>query len=268
MKAQISQASQVGQGYLETIYDFYSPQLNNTRSLVIYLPPSYHSKPSARYPVLYMQDGQNLFDPVTSYAGEWEVDKTCDRLIKQGKMREIIVVGVYNTGSQRLYEYTHSSNPKFGGGGANHYVEFVVVTVKPFIDHHYRTLPDRAHTGILGSSLGGLVALYCGLRRPDVFQMAGSMSGSFWWNGGDLAKMVRQRGRHYPLRIYLDAGTRRDGLKFTRAMRDALISIGFKEKRDLLFYSAKGHTHNEASWRVRLHRPLTFFFPPVFISSS
>ncbi|MCS6884745.1 MAG: alpha/beta hydrolase-fold protein [Acidobacteriota bacterium] len=259
MKIELERSTK--QGFLETIFDFYSPQFNNTRSMVIYLPPSYHTFPERRYPVLYMQDGQNLFDPATSYAGEWQVDRICDRLISEKKMREIIVVGIYNTGTKRLYEYTYSSNPKLGGGGANKYLNFVVNTVKPFIDHHYRTLRDRINTGILGSSLGGLVALYCGLRCPEVFYNVGAMSGSFWWNGGELAKLVRERGRHYPIKIYLDAGTRQDGLKFTREMRNALLAIGFRQNRDLMFYCAKGHTHNEASWRARLHRPLTFFFP-------
>src|SRR5439155_250061 len=122
-------------------------QLGNSRSLLVYLPPSYYENYLKRYPVLYMQDGQNIFDASTSFGGvEWGVDETADQLIRNGQMDEVIIVGLYNTGANRLYEYTPCCDPTYGGGGADNYENFMINTVKPFIDRGFRTIPKREDT--------------------------------------------------------------------------------------------------------------------------
>lgn len=148
------------QGRTVTLTGFYSPQLNNRRDITLYLPPSYGENPAKRYPVLYMHDGQNLFDARTAFGGvEWQVDETLDRLIGQGTVRETIVVGINNT-ADRISEYTPTTDPQYGGGNANTYLDFVQQTLKPYIDTHYRAFSGAPDTLMTGSSLGGLLSCY------------------------------------------------------------------------------------------------------------
>jgi predicted alpha/beta superfamily hydrolase len=152
------------------------PQLGRTRRIWLYLPPGYATS-TRRYRVLYLQDGQNVFDAATSFAGEWGVDETLDQLHARGDPGAI-VVAVDNGGSHRLDEYNPWPNPnrQLGGGEGDAYVEFLVHTLKPYIDEHYRTRPDGRNTGIMGSSAGGLIALYAALKYPKVFGRAGVFS--------------------------------------------------------------------------------------------
>ncbi|MFN2396927.1 MAG: alpha/beta hydrolase-fold protein, partial [Bacteroidales bacterium] len=138
---------------------FYMPQLDRNRRIWIYLPPDY-DQTQKNYPVIYMHDGQNLFDVETSFMGEWEVDETLNDLAARG-YNVPIVVGIDNGGNHRANEYLpyFFSNLNAGGEG-DEYMEFIVETLKPFIDNEYRTLPDRENTGIIGSSLGGVISLY------------------------------------------------------------------------------------------------------------
>jgi predicted alpha/beta superfamily hydrolase len=245
-------------GKVTIVKDFASPQLGNQRSLRIYLPPSYGENPAKRYPVLYMQDGQNLFDAKTAAFGvEWRVDETVNRLVATGVMDEVIVVGIDNT-PDRIPEYTPCCDAKYGGGKIGAYDSFVTATLKPWIDRTYRTLPGKDNTAILGSSLGGLAAVLIAQRHPDTFGKAGAMSGSFWWNDGALSTKPADR---VPVKFYLDTGTRDDGTQDTVKLRDAMVSKGYKEGTDLLFYTAEGARHNEKSWAERVDRPLTWFFP-------
>jgi len=245
-------------GKVSVIKDVESPQLKNRRALRIYLPASYEENQAKRYPVLYMQDGQNLFDARTAAFGvEWRVDETVNRLVATGAMDEAIVVGIDST-AERIPEYTPCCDPKYGGGKIDAYDNFVVTTVKPFIDRTYRTLPGKDSTAILGSSLGGLAAYEIAVRHPNVFSKAGAMSGSFWWNEG--MAISKATGR-LPVRFYLDAGTRDDGAQDTLKMRDALLARGYREGEDLMFYNAQGARHNEAAWGERLDKPLVWFFP-------
>ncbi|UUZ57297.1 hypothetical protein LP419_27405 [Massilia sp. H-1] len=162
--------------------DFASPQLGNSRQLRIYLPPSYDENPAKRYPVLYMHDGQNLFDAKTAaYGAEWGIDETANHLIASGVMDEVIVVGIDNT-PDRFKEYTPCCDPKHGGGKIDAYQAFITDTVKPYIDKTLRTLPGRENTAIMGSSLGGIASVVIAQKRPDVFSKAGGVSSSFWWN--------------------------------------------------------------------------------------
>ena len=159
---------------------FPMPQLNRTRTIRICLPPGYDTS-QASYPVLYMHDGQNLFDQATAFAGEWEVDESVNALAAQGWQRAI-VVGIDNGGSQRIEEYTPWKHPSYGGGRGEDYTDFLVNTLKPYIDSAYRTIPDAQHTAIGGSSLGGLISLYAAVEFPQVFSKALVFSPSLWFS--------------------------------------------------------------------------------------
>ena len=244
-------------GTLQLVEKFKSPQLGNERTLRIYLPPSYGSDTKRRYPVLYMHDGQNLFDPkTTSYGTEWNIDEVADRLVRQGEMEEVIVVGIDNT-SDRIAEYTPCCDPKHGGGKLNAYADFVAKTVKPWIDQQYRTKPGRRHTAVMGSSLGGLASIGIAQRHPQLFSMAGGVSSSFWWDSQDALKHPPKK---LPVKFYIDAGTVYDGLEDSQAFRQALLKNGYREGRDLLFVADEGGRHNEQSWAGRVHVPLAWFF--------
>ena len=249
-------------GTVEIAPEIASPQLGNRRHLRIYYPPSYRENQAKRYPVLYMHDGQNLFDAHTaSYGVAWEMAATVDQLIAAGTMAEIIIVGIDNTPA-RLDEYTPCCDPRHGGGKLPAYAAFVADTVKPLIDATLRTLPGRAHTALMGSSLGGLASFDIVRHRPAQFSMAASLSGSFWWAGQVMIKDPPGPARaSLPLRFYLDAGTVDDGLAETEAMREAMLAQGYVIGRDLLFYVAPGARHNEASWAARVARPLAWLFP-------
>ncbi|WP_371866799.1 alpha/beta hydrolase-fold protein [Duganella fentianensis] len=235
-----------------------SPQLGNQRQLRIYLPPGYERDTAQRYPVLYMHDGQNLFDPASAaYGAAWEIAGVMDRLIANGEVAPVIIVGIDNN-ADRIAEYTPCCDARHGGGKLDAYLTFVADMVKPWVDAHLRTRPEREHTAIMGSSLGGIASVYMAQHRPDVFSMAASLSGSFWWNQQAL---VRQPPAHLPVRFYLDAGTSSDGLEDTEKMRDALLAQGYRAHTELEFYAAEAAIHNERSWAARVERPLRWLYP-------
>ena len=244
-------------GTLQLVEKFKSPQLGNERTLRIYLPPSYGSDTRRRYPVLYMHDGQNLFDAKTaSYGTEWNIDEVADRLVRQGDMEEVIVVGIDNT-TDRIAEYTPCCDPKHGGGKLNAYADFVAKTVKPWVDKQYRTKPGRQHTAVMGSSLGGLASIGIAQRYPQTFSMAGGVSSSFWWNNQEA---VKHPPKKMPVRFYIDVGTVYDGQEDSEAFRQALVKNDYREGRDLLFLTDEGGRHNEQSWAGRVHVALAWFF--------
>lgn len=246
-------------GTLRIVDNFASPQLGNQRSLRIYLPPSYALDRQRRYPVLYMHDGQNLFEAATtSYGTAWDVGQTADRLVARGEMQEVIIVGIDNT-ADRIPEYTPCCDPKYGGGKLEAYQSFIIDTVKPWVDRELRTLPGREHTAIMGSSLGGLASVYIAQHHPEVFSRAGGVSSSFWWNGQQLVQQAPSPSSK--VKYYIDAGTEGDGLEVTTQMRDAMLARGFKEGEDLYFHAAPGGVHNESSWAARVDLPLKWFFP-------
>ncbi len=249
----------------------FSPQLHNVRDVVVYLPPSYaHS--DKRYPVLYMHDGQNLFDSATSFAGEWNVDETLEELARQEGL-ETIVVGIHNMGASRSDEYSPFVDRSHGGGQGNQYVTFVANTLKPLIDNHFRTLPQRRQTGIMGSSMGGLISLYAFFRREEIFGFAGVMSPSLWFAKGSIYSYVEDAS-YLPGRIYLDAGTRelggsgvhlvkrvqsRNYYAGVRRLKRMLINKGYRPVRDIRYVEEKWATHSEAAWARRLPDALRFF---------
>jgi predicted alpha/beta superfamily hydrolase len=245
-------------GKISIVDKFASPELGNSRKLRIYLPPSYEENKSKRYPVLYMHDGQNLFDARTaSFGVEWGIDETMNRLVATGVIDEAIVVGIDNT-PDRIPEYTPCCDPKHGGGRIDTYERFIVETLKPHIDKTLRTLPGKDNTAIMGSSLGGLASLYIAQRHPQVFSKAGGVSSSFWWN---KREMISKPPARVAVKFYIDAGSKDDGLEETRMMRDAMLKQGYRIDEDLRFYAADGGSHNEKSWAARVDRPLSWFFP-------
>ena len=215
--------------------------------------------------MLYLQDGQNLFDGSTSFIPgmDWHVKDTADQLIAQGAIRPLIIVGIYNTGKGRLGEYTPSHDKKMGGGKADRYGQMLLEEIKPFVESQYRTLSGPANTGLGGSSLGGLLAIYLGLRFPQVFGKLAVLSPSVWWNRGwilNFASRVALPGRP---RIWLDVGTKEGGrsAENVRRLCGVLVEKGWREGRDLRFEVISGAEHNETAWAQRVGPFLRFLFP-------
>lgn len=238
-----------------------SPQLRNYRDLIVALPPSYPGS-TARYPVVYMQDGQNLFDPATSYAGAWHLRDTLGDLATRGV--EAIVVGIPNAGNQRLYEYSPFRDPVRGGGGGDRYLAFVVETVKPLIDAAFRTRPDRASTIVAGSSMGGLISAYALYRLPDVVGAAGAHSPSIWFAERRLLDYLGDRADLGTGRIYFDIGLHEPegAIADVRALRDLLLAAGRVEGRDFRYVEDEGGLHDETAWGRRVGISLPFLVGP------
>lgn len=236
-------------GEVRVLPQFPSPPLQNQRDLFVLLPPSYHIS-DRRYPVIYMHDGQNLFDRGIGFGGsEWEVDETMQRLAAE--QIEAIVVGIANT-DKRTQEY--NPFPHFWNGVGDAYLAFLIDHVKPLIDRDFRTLPERQHTGTMGSSMGGLISLYAFFQRPDVFGFAGVMSPAFWIAGGAIYTYVEQ----HPFvegKIYLDNGTREQS---ARRMKQILVHKGYQPEKHLRYVVETDGEHNEAAWARRLPDALRF----------
>jgi predicted alpha/beta superfamily hydrolase len=229
--------------------------LNHARDIIVWLPPSYEKNVTKRYPVLYMHDGQNLFDPSTAFTGyDWRVDEIADSLIRMKLIDEVIVVGLYNT-PDRLAEYSDSPL-----GEA--YLNFVVTVVKPMIDSAYKTKSDRKHTAVMGSSMGGLSSLIFAWKRPDVFGIVGALSTSFWYDDETTLKKIRDYAGHKKeLRIYLDCGGReKELIGGYRRMVEILKKKGFKKGKDLEYHIDSKGVHSEHSWSKRVWKPLVFMF--------
>lgn len=243
-------------GTVKKMEQLHSPQRDNHRDLFVYLPPSYSSG-TQRYPVVYMHDGQNLFDRATSFADEWHVDATMEAASETGL--EAIVVGIPNMGEERCNEYSPFTDVKHGGGCGDAYLDFVVQTLKPLIDRDFRTRPEREHTGIAGSSMGGLISLYAYFRHPEVFGFAGIMSPALWFAERAIFPYL-EAVPHVPGRLYLDVGTREgEGeLSDVRRLRQLLVTKGYRLGRDLLYVEEPGGRHTEAAWARRLRKELQF----------
>jgi predicted alpha/beta superfamily hydrolase len=215
--------------------------------------------------VLYMQDGQNLFDPETSFikGNYWHMGETADALIEAGAIEALIIVGIYNTGDKRIDEYTPVEDKRLGGGHADAYGRMLVEELKPFIDAQYRTLPGPENCGMGGSSLGGLVTLYLGLRYPSVFSRLAVVSPSVWWRNREILKTVAALPQRPELRIWLDIGTREStrALPDARALRDGLITKGWQLGENLTYYEAENAEHTESAWAERVDPMLKFLFP-------
>lgn len=237
---------------------FVIPGLDRERIVRIYLPPGYEES-RRHYPVLYMHDGQNLFDDATAYAGEWGVDETLNALAKARALR-VIVVGIDNGGADRIHELNAWDNPEYGKGEGEQYMAFVVSVLKPWVDQHYRTRPDRRHTAIMGSSMGGLISSYALSRYPEVFGAAGVFSPAYW-----LAPQVFDYAAAHPPpsdeRVYLYAGGSENETMVpgTERMAAVLRRAGLPA-RNLEVRIVPVGRHNEAAWRAEFPRAVAWLF--------
>ncbi|MCO4293914.1 alpha/beta hydrolase-fold protein [Solitalea sp. MAHUQ-68] len=243
---------------------FYIPQLETHRRVWIYLPKSYFDKSTKKkhYPVLYMHDGQNLFDDFYAPYGEWNVDETLDSLDK-----EIIVVGIDHGGNERLNDYSPYQNLKYGGGKGNKYLEFIVNTLRPYINCHYRTLKDVENTGIMGSSMGGLISFYGGLKYDKVFGKIGVFSPSFWFHPilyDYTNKWKPERKTH----MYILAGEKEsDSLVYeVKKMESILRKKGLSEDQLKVVFKPDGR-HAEWFWRREFPDAINWLFPEPANSS-
>jgi len=246
---------------------FKSNYLPNDRDVIVYVPPGYDEEPQRTYPVLYLHDGQNLFDGETSYVKgrTWMVMEHADGAIKAGEVEPLIIVGIYNTGDRRLAEYTHEYNWQMGGGEANRYGDLLTQELMPWIAEQYRVRHERESTGMGGSSLGALVSLYLGLRYPQIFGRLALLSPSVWWNHKSILGYLNE---HSPQvwerpRIWLDVGDHEG----QRTLRDVehlarrLKANGWQPGDTMHFEKVHEGTHDEASWAGRVRPMLRFLFP-------
>lgn len=276
---------------LRTIHNFDSAYLDPERDIAIWLPVAYGTDPARRFPVLYMHDGQNLFDPHTSYVPgcTWRAHATADRVVREQIAEPVILVGINNTGHSRMAEYTPTRDWRHGGGQGPLYARLLVDELKPLIDTNLRTLTGPADTGLAGSSLGGLISLAIGLDYPQIFGRLGVLSPSVWWDRREILNRIGPEDstrprilppfrRHAPgvsrepvftperprPRIWLDMGMS-EGLRHLRdtdLLHQRLVTRGWQDGVDLEYLRVPGGLHNEEAWARRFDRVLCWLFPP------
>jgi predicted alpha/beta superfamily hydrolase len=238
----------------------------------VYLPPGYRRFSRKTYPVLYLHDGQNVFDAATAFAGvEWGVDETAERLIRKKVIEPLIIVAIANTGEDRVHEYAptrgvidaRAKRKKRSRGLARQYGRFLMDELKPYIDRKYRTKREREFTGLGGSSLGGLVTLAIGILYPQAFSRLIVMSPSIWWDDFAICRLVDSIEQKPPLKIWLDTGTAEPGWKQARELCNRLIKKDWRLFDDLGYLEAEGAAHSEAAWAARVEPALRFLFPPT-----
>jgi len=252
---------------------FYIPQLNRNRRIWLYLPPDYQTTVK-KYPVLYMQDGQNLFDKNTAAFGEWKVDESLNDLHAQGDWG-CIVVGIDNGGQYRLDEYSPWVNPQYGGGQGDEYVEFIVNTLKPYIDANFRTLPGRQTTGIAGSSMGSLISMYAFAERQDIFAKAGIFSPAFWFADNAPANHVATHPKQGNARVYFLAGADEEAngnqsnyvVEDMQAVSNAMTTAGFSADEKSFNVKADGQ-HSEWFWAREFPDAYQWLFADFTTSSD
>jgi predicted alpha/beta superfamily hydrolase len=246
-------------GEYQDFIAFPSTVLNNVRHITVLLPPSYNSSPGRKYPVLYAQDGQNLFDERGSFIGkEWRVDETLTAMYAAKRVPEIIVVGIANT-KDRMTEY-------MPGDSGDKYIKFLATELKPFIDNRFRTKRGPSDTALMGSSMGALISLWGTIARPDVFGQAGALSPSLQFAEPIRTRMEDTRPSH--IRWYVDIGTKEApgayGAKLVDAFNDAVAALkmgGYSEGADFEAVVVPDAEHNEPAWAARLDKVLEFLFP-------
>jgi predicted alpha/beta superfamily hydrolase len=246
--------SQVRAGSHHIVTDIPGPTPGDFRTLVVHLPGDY-AQSGRRYPVIYMQDGQNLFDDGTSYAGSWRLS---EELVSSSRLgADAIIVGVYHASQHRISEYSPFVDEKVGGGEAETYVAWLSDVLVPIINTRYRTLTAREQTGIAGSSMGGLLSLYAVFARSDVFGFAAVMSPSLWFAHGAIFDWVRARS-FVDARLYLDVGAREGERTLSNAqrLRDLLIAKGFQPGERLRYVEDAIGVHHESAWGRRFRKAL------------
>ena len=223
----------------------------------VFYPPGYKENPLRRYPVLYMQDGQNLFFPDEAFGQQhWRIAETLARLDAMNAIAQVIVVGIYP--NAREIDYTQPGYESYG--------RFLIQRLKPFIDEHYRTLPAASTTGVMGASLGGVVSLYLAWNHPEVFGAAACLSSTFGWRDNLVQRIASEPRR--AVRIYLDSGWPNDNYEATRHMHSLLSSRGYRDGVDLHYYSFPEAAHSELHWAMRAHLPFQLMYRPESISCT
>jgi predicted alpha/beta superfamily hydrolase len=251
---------------------FPSRILGNRRDVLVYLPRGYRRFSRRRYPVLYLHDGQNVFDAATSFSGvEWGVDETAERLIQKKLIEPLIIVAVANMGEDRVHEYAptpgvievKARRKKRSRGLARLYGQFLMHELKPYVDRKYRTKPGGEFTGLGGSSLGGLVTLAIGILYPHAFSRLIVMSPSIWWDDFAIYRLVDSIEQKLPLKIWLDTGTAEPGWERARDLRNRLVEKGWRLRSDLQYMEAEDADHSETAWARRVEPALRFLYPPT-----
>jgi predicted alpha/beta superfamily hydrolase len=243
---------------------FHSNALGNDRTVWAYLPPTYLENSRATFPVVYMHDGQNLFDPALAFGGnEWHVDETMDAAAEDGSIAEAVVIAPENTAA-RIDEYTPTyDSTEMAGGRGDLYLQMLVSELRPVVESMLRVRRGPASTGILGSSLGGLISAYAGLRHAETFGLIGAMSPSTWWDNNVIITDVMMSAGASPraLRVYLDSGDSgpsNDDVTQTTMLTQAYVGVGYAEGTDLLHVVQMGGQHSEIYWSQRLPGALHF----------
>jgi len=246
---------------------FQSRYLPDARNLVVYLPPGYDENPDRRFPVLYMHDGQNLFDGNTSFlpGRTWQMREQADAAIAAGEVEPLVIVGIYNTGDRRIAEYTPDRDWQLGGGEAASYGLLLTRELMPWIAARYRVRTEREATGLGGSSLGGLVTLYLALRHPHCFGRLAVLSPSVWWNHKSILGYLNEYAPQIweKPRLWLDVGDAegRRTLQNAEQLDRRLMANGWQPGETLRFERIHGGTHDETSWATRVRPMLRFLFP-------
>jgi predicted alpha/beta superfamily hydrolase len=234
-----------------------APQLNSERKIWVYLPIEYKTNSSKKYPVIYMHDGQNLFDQKISYAGEWNIDETLDSIRGQ-----VIIVGIENGGEKRIDELTPFKNEKYGGGKAESYLDFIVSTLKPKIDATYRTKTNAHNTCIIGSSLGGLVSFYAALKYPAIFGKVACFSPSFWFGRNEMNELL-EKTKEFKTKVYFLSGDNEGDDDVIRDMEAIEYWVNTKRcecKKLNKKVIVKGGQHNEKLWRESFKKAYLWLF--------
>lgn len=252
-------------GRLEHIADFESKIVGNRRTITVYLPAGYDERDDRRYPVLYMHDGQNLFESSRAFipGQHWRLAEAADEAIGRRAAEPLIIVGIDNAGAARIDEYTPTTDPKKKGGGrAADHARMLIEELKPAIDARYRTLSDRDRTAIGGSSLGGLDTLYLLLRHPEVFGRGAVMSPSVWWHDRVILEDVRAFAFEPRPRVWLDIGGREgaEAMQDARTLREVMAARGWNDS-NFAFHEDRRGDHSERAWAARARPMLEFLFP-------
>lgn len=263
--AERSPGSNSLQSRLHKHTQFASRLIDDKHDFIVYVPQAFNHHPNRFFPVLYLHDGQNLFDPETSFikGNYWRVGETADAMIEAGEVEPLVIVGIYNTGKKRIDEYTPVEDARLGGGHADAYGQMMVEELRPLVAHQYRTLAGPENRGMGGSSLGGLVSLYLGMQYPDVFGKLAILSPSVWWHNRAILRTVEQLRQKTGQPIWLDIGTKegKRALTDVRALKRLLIKKGWRAGKDLEYREIDGGKHTESAWAERVGPMLKFLFP-------
>lgn len=245
------------------IADFHSTTLSNDRAIWAYLPPSYAENTVARFPVIYMHDGDKLFDPQPRLGTNgWRVDATLDAAAEDGSIAEVIVIGISVTDANRDYELTPTFDSSRGdGGGGGLYLKMIALELKPQIDKLLRTKPERSNTAVVGSSFGGLISAYAGAHQGETFGLVGALSPSTWWDDRMLINEVAKSASPRPERVYVDNGGVADGKADTDDLVKAYGKIGYV-KGKTLEYEVTSAAHDEKAWAARFPGAMRFLIGP------